>query len=624
MALRPAVPFARPPAAMDDLFERFEAGLEECESEDSDREGAAHGVRIAALESIFEEMDMGEDFQDSFLAAVDLSDESDEGDEDDAELAPPAILDDDEDGDGDEEEEEEEEEESDDDSDDSGGGGGDGVFASLLSLVSSDDEELAKIKATRHYEIDELMAKMLTSTNVPGIIATPACSSTGFPPLGHKSRPVAITLPMPTIKMPSLNRLSSISNFKNRKHRRVPSVTSSIAEETSETPDIFIDGHKRKHSEGCAGGLPTLPLRAECLWTDEFPGNTLGLTHKLLTWHAMTRALYDKYHPSVRLMNTHPLFPYPPERPVNISLVSISFYDTSVWPHRELQYFGPGDVESIVYAEVDTFAGPDEVDMEEAAKIKSPKRNSNFERMKKMNGEYSTKETFRRMDMRGKDEKGEGRWAFVIIKGKLEKGDEGVAPWLTVAWPTMAVTRKSNCLHTLFPDHDKDNVSASTTYVPGVNPTQPAFSASTSTLPLPRRSTSASSSRSYIQPRFHLPSATSSPSPTPSSRHRRKRTVTMPSMVTAACPGIGFSPGISAMTTFSYPSSASLAVSPAADGPGISLRNDAWTVKRTIMEFGNDLGMPCVEAYRTDPAAWKGVLDVVGRGCGKVVMVTNT
>ena len=55
----------------------------------------------------------------------------------------------------------------------------------------------------------------------------------------------------------------------------------------------------------------------------------------------------------------------------------------------------------------------------------------------------------------------------------------------------------------------------------------------------------------------------------------------------------------------------------------LEIRNDAWTTKRTTKVFGKPGGLPLIQAWRTDVRAWKEILDVLGRGEGKVMLFAD-
>ncbi|KAF1952428.1 hypothetical protein CC80DRAFT_173440 [Byssothecium circinans] len=412
MATSQAVPFPRPPEVLGDLMRRFEEGLREFVGdvgEGSKGKGAHEGAR--GLESIFEEMDVGDSSEDSVNKAVG-----------DSEPSPGNVE-----SGGDRGEQEGDSEPTDDE--------------------GFDYPVLGNVDTAEGSRVDRLLPDMVSQATMPTLVETPAS-----PPTAHKI-PAWIRYPGAPPSMPALRSMPSISNlFAARNRDRDPSGSASMPQ-LDAAFDYPFNSRDRQSSDSrdtelnTIVGLPPLPLSAEHLWKDLFLGNTPDLSHRLLSWHSVTSELYRKHEPSDRTMKLHPLFSYPPAKPVNIALASVSFWDTSVEPHQELRYIGPGDVASLVYGEVDTFVGT-----EEEGDNKSGTRVSNYERMMQMAGTAETGETKKRkygMDTRERNERGEGRWAFIVVKGKKEDGDEEVAPWLMIAWPTSAVTRTTECLHTI-------------------------------------------------------------------------------------------------------------------------------------------------------------------------------
>ncbi|EDU40898.1 predicted protein [Pyrenophora tritici-repentis Pt-1C-BFP] len=165
-------------------------------------------------------------------------------------------------------------------------------------------------------------------------------------------------------------------------------------------------------------GLPTIPWRWVTVPRPKFPGNTPGLQLILLNWLEVMEEFQRRLpHPQAFAVN--PAFPLNMTHPTRKRPVSVSFYETTTNPHRELRFLGPGDATSIVYGEVDLFES------------KGQKRLRTLENYNPV---------------------GEGRWAFVHIEDRrsMQPG-EGSPSFVLLAWPTSAVTSRSESLHTIYP-----------------------------------------------------------------------------------------------------------------------------------------------------------------------------
>jgi hypothetical protein len=318
------------------------------------------------------------------------------------------------------------------------------------------------------------------------------------------------------------------------------------AESQKETARPAPSTEQKKARTGGIVGISTLPAAFTAAWLTMFPGNCPYLSQILLRWHHTMTTLYRRCEEDY-LVDIHPMFPYPPTRPVNIPLVSVSFWDTSAEPHRELRFIGPGDVSSILYAEVDTFHSDEAIKDSPFAKAMA-------------RGLVPNAKDLRKVDMRARNERGEGRWCFIVINGHKDK--ENTAPYVTIAWPITAVTSRSECLHTISPDTDN---------------TQPP--------------SSSASSASTFPSKINM----------------------MPNMY----PGFLISPGIHAALRAT---TSSILPSPPVQGKGKGLKKDGLTVRRTTLVFGKAGGVPLVQAWRTDAKGWMGWMDAVGKGEGKVMM----
>ena len=195
-------------------------------------------------------------------------------------------------------------------------------------------------------------------------------------------------------------------------------------------------------------GLPILPRNAEAIWKSEFPGNTDALLTILLTWSHITWTLYHRI-PDPKFFAVHTGFPYPVTPPLRKELVSVSFYDTSVEPHKEVWFLGPGDAAEISYHEVDVFSDQGEnINSQASARCSSP-----VGAIKQTLGLSDAEglQRIRYMSMSQRAKTGDGRWCYVLIKGHASQDGEP-PPHLILAWHVSAITAASDCLHTIYPD----------------------------------------------------------------------------------------------------------------------------------------------------------------------------
>ena len=211
------------------------------------------------------------------------------------------------------------------------------------------------------------------------------------------------------------------------------------------------DGHgKHQRARGPdETGLPVLPHHADEEWKPKFPGHTNALLTILLTWSHTMWTLHRRL-PDPKFFAVHRVFPYLVTPPIRKELVSVSLYDTSVEPHQEIRFFGPGDVTELSYHEVDVFGDPEDrrnsqAPLQPRSPVDAIKQTLGFSDV-----EALQHTRYMRMSQRAKT--GEGRWCYLVIKGHAIK-DGGTPPHLILAWHASAVTATSDCLHTIYPDH---------------------------------------------------------------------------------------------------------------------------------------------------------------------------
>ncbi|KAH8730956.1 hypothetical protein GQ44DRAFT_768117 [Phaeosphaeriaceae sp. PMI808] len=304
-------------------------------------------------------------------------------------------------------------------------------------------------------------------------------------------------------------------------------------------------------------GLPTLADDLERTWTVKFPGNTYALLTVILQWSLTLQRLHRQL-PDPYLFSINTAFPYPVNPPIHQKLVSVAFYDALGTPHKEIRYIGPGDGVDISYNEIDVFTYPEDayVDPEQA------KHDERFETMKRklgIKGNQSTKDP-QNTAMRQRATKGEGRWAYIMLQGHRNPVDMNeTPPHAVIAWHITATTEASECLYTVYPDHYKPSSLA----VPSSIKDPRRFSS------LQNVNTRANGSRRLYQ---DLRSASSSE--------------VLPK---------------------------GLAVHIAAP-PG------ALTLKREVLKMQKAGKIPLIEGFKVDVQKFKGWMDAVGKGRGKVVM----
>lgn len=302
-----------------------------------------------------------------------------------------------------------------------------------------------------------------------------------------------------------------------------------------------------------SSGLPILPADAEALWKFKFPGNTYALLTVLLNWSQVMWKMYRQL-PDAKFFSIHPAFPYPVTAPLQKRLVSVSFYDTSVEPHKEIRFIGPGDVAQITYNEVDTFKNQDETETEGTSK-KQGGRIGGLTKNSKLGDELS-KRDIRSLAVHQLATTGEGRWAYILIQGH-KSTDGGTPPHIIITWHVSATTDISTCMHTI--------LSTGSSRIP--QPTNPMT-------PLKRFSALQNPSSVLCASRRQL--------------HQALRS----------------------------PSSAEL---PTINEASLKPQDGAQTLQRTVMKFQKAGGVPLIEGFRVDVAAFRAWLDAAGRGQGKII-----
>ncbi|CAO2655843.1 Nn.00g046460.m01.CDS01 [Neocucurbitaria sp. VM-36] len=241
-----------------------------------------------------------------------------------------------------------------------------------------------------------------------------------------------------TSNIPRINVQSPSPKKLPMSRRRAPSLT---------TPGLFGPPPARARTE-YSTGLPIFSLESEALWKFKFPGNTHALLTILLTWSYAMQSCYNRC-PNPTVFSFNVAFPYAVKPPVYQHLISVSFYDTSILPHKEFRFLGPGDAAEITYGEVDTFRS--EKDSE--AFQEHLKQDCRVEAMKRALGlETINQKDGRHMSMHQRAATGEGRWGYILIKGH-QTGRNETPPHVMIAFHISAITDSSTCLHTIFPDN---------------------------------------------------------------------------------------------------------------------------------------------------------------------------
>ncbi|KAF1836134.1 hypothetical protein BDW02DRAFT_578181 [Decorospora gaudefroyi] len=350
-------------------------------------------------------------------------------------------------------------------------------------------------------------------------------------------QPPTTDVPQIAVQAPSPERISASK-------KRAPSLSGN---------NIFGPASKGTRTEDNKTGLPTLPAEAEALWKFHFPGNTHGLLTTLLTWSHTMQSFYNRL-PDPKTFPFHSAFPFIVTPPIYNQLVSVGFYDTSVSPHKEVRFLGPGDAK-LGYGEVDVFRSKEDL----AAFQEYQKQTCKYEAIKQKLGFKEQKEKASRYtDQAHRAATGEGRWAYILIKG--HDVPPKTAPHVMLAWHTSAVPNMSTCLHTILPDADK----------PLPSPPPPSSQ--------PSRLKRLASLQDLM-----------------GTNHRRKR-------------------------VHKVLRSASSSQLPQLDVANILPTEGAQTLRRTVLKFEKAGGVPLVEGYKVDVAKFRPWMDAVGKGQGKLIL----
>ncbi|KAF1363329.1 hypothetical protein EJ07DRAFT_174046 [Lizonia empirigonia] len=299
-------------------------------------------------------------------------------------------------------------------------------------------------------------------------------------------------------------------------------------------------------------GLPILPLEAEALWKFKFQGNTYALLTILLSW-SQTMWTFHRRLPDPKLLAIHPAFPYPISAPLTEKLLSVSFYDTSVEPHKEVRYLGPGDVAEMSYHEVDIFGDPENQEDDQRKtqpRFPIPSIKKTLSKSVPRNVKHK-----RYMTMAQRAKTGEGRWCYILLQGQ-QTADETTLPHLILAWHISAITGRSTCLHTIYPDN--------------ATPT------------------------SAVQPQSKLKRFSSLQNLGAALRHPAR---------------FGFHQPL-----WSASSSAEL---PPGDARTEMGQGVGKTLHRTVLKLERAGSVPLIEGFRVDVAAFRGWLDACGKGKGR-------
>ncbi|KAF2628660.1 hypothetical protein BU25DRAFT_457465 [Macroventuria anomochaeta] len=364
-------------------------------------------------------------------------------------------------------------------------------------------------------------------------------SALGNTVLGHNEYTASSPAPRITIQAPSPVKAAT-------SRKRAPSSS------TQNEIDPPLSQRSRRDD---VAGLPVLSPDTEAEWTIKFPGNTHALLTILLTW---SHAMWAFHHrlPVLKPFSIHPAFPYSITPPLRKQLLSVSFYDTSVEPHKEIRFLGPDDVAEMSYHEVDIFDNPAGNTDSQAPPLWS----SSISTIKQTLGlaDSEAPKQIRYMDMSQRAKTGEGRWCYILIKG-YEPQDGGTPPHLILAWHISAVTATSDCLHTIFPDN-------------------------------------------------------ATPKPTTRSQSKLKRFSSLQNFGLALCSPAKFN---FHQTLRSASSSSEL---PPADEPVENEQRGGTTLHRTVLKMEKAGNIPLVEGYRVDIAAFRDWMDACGKGEGKVIM----
>jgi hypothetical protein len=261
-------------------------------------------------------------------------------------------------------------------------------------------------------------------------------------------------------------------------------------------------------------------------------------------------------------------------------------------------------------------------------------------------------------NMRDRALTGEGRWCFFVVRGKkavvrkkrgrsdgrmgvipeedYEEGeleheeeerqgnDEGVPPYMVLAFPSSIITRSTECLHIPPPDCSLSQMPSPTVTS---NLSAPA--------PNHDRKPARLSSMPNLNPAIHRASSMFLPTPL---RHQVSGSRATPSHSTIQNTGSAAADSLSTLNDHASapnapfatinvtpPSPPAKAAKTAASGPASIAPKapEPITVKRTLLYFECAGSIPLVEGYKTDVAAWRPFLEAVGQGTGKGVIFSE-
>ncbi len=337
----------------------------------------------------------------------------------------------------------------------------------------------------------------------------------------------------------------------------------------------------------------------------------------MLHWSGLMQTLYRRY-PSPKLFSLNPAFPYPVKPLLFQRLVSAAFYDTSVTPHREVRFFGPGDAKEIVYGEVDCFKSPassdgdDEEeegeDGEKGEEQEGEEKQRKFDIMKRIFGLAAAEQKERSYQPpHCRAATGEGRWAYVMVKGYAATNEE-TAPCLVIVWHISAITQASTCLHTIFPDdcaHQQQQqqvpgTETGTSFLPPQQQQQPSPSPLRRLASLQNLVTAAKQSV-HIHKAIRCASSSASGSNIPPGTTPQGTIPQTQSQPQTNGHGHGHGHGFN------------ISIPPQANA-------GAQTLSRTVIKLEKPGNIPLIEGYRVDVRKFRPWLTAVGKGQGKLVL----
>ncbi|OSS55066.1 hypothetical protein B5807_01105 [Epicoccum nigrum] len=400
---------------------------------------------------------------------------------------------------------------------------------------------------------------------VTSVLGYLAASSAPYVPRVTVQEPTPVKEATP-VKEPAPMNESTPVNESNSMEESTPveTPTSKKRPHSPSTQDEFGLRQSRRARRDANTGLPILSSTDEARWKEDFPGNTTALLTVLLTWSHTIWTLHQRI-PNPKLLSTHPVFPYPITPPVAKNLLSASFYDTSIEPHRELRFLGPGDVAELSYHEVDVFRSHRREESSQVALHPPFAAGVLIAMQASAHSRYTT--------MAQRARTGEGRWCYVLAKGHAP-ADGATAPHLVLAWHISCVTATSNSLRTLYPDDDRAS-------------------------PLPTAPVAQDHHHHKLRRRSSMQDLGS---PTQANWKKTLRATSS----TSALPR--FDP------------SAPVEGEGEGEGEVPAKREGGVTLQRTVLRMGKVGRIPLVEGFRVDVDAFQGWMEACGTGDGKVIL----